>query len=504
MKPIKLSSKFLRKVYLLVCILLVTQMSIAQTNSNTKRLSLPDIGASSDTSFSTKEAREYAKSLVRALRAYDMLVEDPLISAYFSDMGYRLASNSDRPEMEYTFVVIKNPVLNAFAAPGGVIALNTGLITAADSEAEVAGVLSHEVAHITQNHAARAIENQKKISIPVMVAIIGLALISGSPEIAQAGLLAGTSINAQSRINFTRQNEHEADRLGIRTMAASGYDPKGMSDFFAKVGKISRINGEGPPEFLRTHPLSTTRIAEAKNRAAGYVVDNPIDDLNFYLVRARLLAGNSKLPEQNIRHLKSILARTDLTKNQKSAAEYGLVISLKQQGNTKQARKLLKKLLDQDPDRVAYVLEATQLDIEDGNYKKAQAKLHTLYSRFPGNIVFSTYLIRSLLADGTRESAEKAIPIIREQLLVRENDPVIYDLYAQASSRADNPIKTTEAVAESNYLRGHLHQAVLKLRELSRNQNLDYYQHSRISARLAELEIELASSGERLRASKKS
>ncbi len=504
MKPIKQSSNFLQKIYLFIFILVVAQASIAQSSSNTNRLRLPDIGASADSSFSKKEARDYSQALIRQLRSLNYLVEDPLINAYFSDMGYRLVSNSDRPDMEFTFIVIKSQVLNAFAAPGGVIALHTGLITSADSEAEVAGVLSHEVAHITQNHSARGMENQKKVSIPIMVAMIGLALLSGSPEVAQAGLMAGSALSTQNRINFTRQNEHEADRLGIRTMAASGYDPKGMADFFAKVGKVSRINGEGPPEFLRTHPLSTTRIAEAKNRAAGFTVLNPRDDLNFYLVRARLLAGNKKRPEENIRYLKSILDRDDLSTNQRRATEYGLVISFKQQGQVSVARELLQQLLAGDPDRMAYILEETQLDIEEGKYSEAQTKLDKLYSRFPGNVVFSTYLIRALLADGTRKSAEEAIPVIREQLLLRENDPVIYDLYAQAASRADRPIKTSEAVAEAHYLRGHLHQAVMKLRELSKNQELDYYQHARVSARLAELEVELASAGERLRTSSRS
>ncbi len=500
----------LRKFCLTACVLLIATVSIAQTterysSDDKSRVRLPDIGGSFDSSFTNKEAAEYAKSLVRQLRAYNLLVEDPLVKAYFEDMGHRLASNSNRPETNFNFVVIKNPVLNAWAAPGGLIALHTGLIMAADTEAEVAGVIGHEIAHITQSHAARGMENARKVNLPVMLAMLGLAILSGSAEVAQGALMTGQALTAQNRINFTRQNEHEADRLGIQTMAASGYDPMGMATFFAKMGRASRNNGEGPPEYMRTHPLSTTRVAEAKNRASKIEVFNPRDDLNFYLVKARIRASEYiNKPEEAIRYFNALLSRTDFTENQRTAVKYGLVMSMKTKGEIKRARRLLEELIDADPDRGAFIIEATLLDSEQGEFSKAQERLQVLYNRFPGNTVISTYLLRALLADGTRESAEQAIPIIREQLLVRDNDPSIYDLYAQAANRAELPIKRSEAVAEAHYLRGHLHQAVMKLREVSRQTDLDYYQRSRISARLAELEIELAEGGQRLQKTQQS
>ena len=510
MYRLKPSFSFLRKLCLMAVIIMIAQASVAQTgerysDESNNRVRLPDIGGSFDDSFSNKEAREYAEYIIRQLRAYNLLVEDPLIEAYFAEMGHRLASNSNRPEKDFHFVVIKNPVLNAWAAPGGVVALHTGLIMAAETEAEVAGVLGHEIAHITQSHAARGMENSRKVNLPIMLAMLGLAILSGSAEVAQGALMTGQALTAQNRINFTRQNEHEADRLGIQTMAASGYDPLGMASFFSKMGRSTRSNGEGPPEYLRTHPLSTTRIAEAKDRAARIEVRNPRDDLNFYLVKARIRAGEyANNPEEAIRYFNSLLSRSDLNPHQKVAVKYGLVMSMKKKGELKKARRLLAELLDDDPDRGAFIIEETLIDSEQGNFSKAQDRLQAMYNRFPGNIVISTYLLRALLADGTRESAERAIPIIREQLLVRDNDPSIYDLYAQAANRAERPIKTSEAVAEAHYLRGQLHQAVMKLREVSRQTDLDYYQRARISARLAELEIELAEGGQRLQKTQRS
>ncbi len=514
MKSRKSTLNIFHKFCLSVAILVISQASIAQntssdeprySDSENRRLALPDIGGSFDNSFSNREAREYAEYIIRQLRGYNLLVEDPLIEAYFADMGQRLASNSNRPETVFHFVIIKNSVLNAWAAPGGVVALHTGLIMTADEESEVAGVLGHEIAHITQSHAARGMENSRKVSLPIMLAALGLAILSGSAEVAQGVLVTGQALSQQNQINFTRQNEHEADRLGIQTMAASGYDPFGMAAFFSKMARSTRSNGEGPPEYMSTHPLSTTRIAEAKNRASNITVIEPRDDLNFYLVKARIRALEyADNPEEAIRYFNSLLDRSELNPHQLIAAKYGLVMSMKQKGELSQARRILAELLAADPDRGAFVIEETLIDSEQGNFAKAQAHLLTLYNRFPGNIVISTYLLRALLADGTQVSAEKAIPIIREQLLVRENDPTIYDLYAQAANRAERPIKTAEAVAEAHFLRGNVHQAVMKLRQVSKQKNLDYYQRARISARLAELEIELAENGERLKKNRKS
>jgi len=195
--------------------------SVAQT----ERLNLPDMGASADSIISRAEEAEYAKALVRQMRAYEVLNEDPLISAYFRDMGFRLASNSDRPDKAFTFVIINQDVVNAFAAPGGVIALYSGLILAADDENEVAGVLAHEIAHVTQQHLYRAIESQQAMTIPLALAMLGLILVGGgSAEAIQGALLGGQAAAAQAQINFTRQNESVADRIGIQTLSRAGYD----------------------------------------------------------------------------------------------------------------------------------------------------------------------------------------------------------------------------------------------------------------------------------------
>jgi len=223
---------------LLLATALISLASVAQT----EQLDLPDMGASANAILSRAEEAEYAQALVRQMRAYEVLNEDPLISAYFEDMGYRLASNSDRPDKSFTFVVLDQPVVNAFAAPGGVIALYSGLILTADDENEVAGVLAHEIAHITQQHLYRAMESQQAMTIPIALAMLALVLVAGgSPEAIQTAVLGGQAAAMQAQIFFTRQNEYEADRIGISTLSRAGYNPAGMAEFFEKMGRKSRV-----------------------------------------------------------------------------------------------------------------------------------------------------------------------------------------------------------------------------------------------------------------------
>jgi predicted Zn-dependent protease len=263
MIPVKQKHRILNRFLIAILITAVSLSSVAQTG----RVHLPELGNSASDVLSNSEEREYAQGLIRQMRAYELLNEDPLINDFFSDMGYNLAASSDQPEAAFTFVVLDQPVINAFAAPGGVIALYSGLILLADTQDEVAGVLAHEIAHITQLHMYRAFEKGKTMNVLAMLAMLGLILAGGgNGEVIQGAVMGAQAMAAQAQINFTRHNEVEADRVGIRTLSAAGYDPQGMADFFEKMGQTSRANGEGPPEFLRTHPVSVNRVAEAKSR----------------------------------------------------------------------------------------------------------------------------------------------------------------------------------------------------------------------------------------------
>ena len=248
----------------------VLSLACATTFAAGADVRLPDIGSSAAAIMSPQELREYGLGLLQQLRAYDLVLEDPLVADYVNSLGYRLVASSGRDDTAFTFVALRDPGINAFAAPGGLIGINAGLLTAMRSEQELAGVVAHEIAHVQQQHILRAFEDQKKMSIPIMLGMLGVMIAASgrTDDAAAAAMITGTSLMQQRQIDFTRSEEAEADRIGIQTLARAGYDPGAMAGAFAALQKVMRVNGIDVPEFLRSHPLDTRRIAEARARAA--------------------------------------------------------------------------------------------------------------------------------------------------------------------------------------------------------------------------------------------
>jgi predicted Zn-dependent protease len=460
---------------------------------------LPELGNSASNVLSNAEEREYAESLIRQMRAYELLIEDPLINDFFSDMGFNLVSRSDQPEAAFSFVVLDQEVINAFAAPGGVIALHSGLILLADTQDEVAGVLSHEIAHITQLHMYRAFEKGKTMNVIAMLAMLGLILASGGDgQVVTGAVMGAQAAAAQAQINFTRHNEVEADRVGIRTLAAAGYDPQGMADFFSRMGQTSRANGEGPPEFLRTHPVSVNRIAEAKSRIQNLPPVEAAEGQQFYIVQARLRALLEKDPNKAIKHFKTELEKP-LTDARKNGNLYGLAIARQRNAEYDKAGAILSDLLEKEPSRLAFQLQMADLHLKSGQHEQAISALSDLYQSFPGNKAIALEYGRALLEQNKPELAETASVVLRQQLVKGENDPALYALYAQAANIAGDEVRSTEAIAESYYQRGGTEEAITQLERLSRQTDLDYYQRARVSARLMELRIEVGETNEQAR-----
>ena len=486
MVPVKQKRSILIQIFIASLVAVVSLSSIAQTG----RVHLPELGNSASNVLSNSEEREYAESLIRQMRAYELLVEDPLINDFFSDMGFSLASHSDQPEAAFTFVVMDQPVINAFAAPGGVIALHSGLILLADTQDEVAGVLSHEIAHITQLHMYRAFEKGKTMNIISMLVMMGLILASGGDgDVITGAVMGAQAAAAQAQINFTRHNEVEADRVGIRTLASTGYDPQGMADFFEKMGQTSRANGEGPPEFLRTHPVSVNRVAEAKSRIQNLPEVEPDDGRQFYIVQARLRALFERDVKKVIKHFQSELEKSQ-SDARKNGALYGLAIARQRNAEYDKAENILSDLLEKEPFRLAFQLQMANLHLQMGSHKLAIDALADLYHTFPGNQAIALEYSKALLDQGQAELAETASVVLRQQLVSRKNDPALYALYAQAANIAEDDVRSTAAIAESYYQRGGTMEAITQLESLTRRADLSYYQRARVSARLMELRIE--------------
>lgn len=252
-----------------LCLLAVACIATL-ANARDQDVRLPDIGSSAAGLVSPQDMHDYGAGALQEMRSLGMVLDDALLNDYITGLGYRLVANSDHPNLRFTFFIMNEAQINAFAMPGGFVAANAGLITAMNREDELAGVLAHEISHVEQQHILRAFEDARKMSIPIMLAMLGvLAATAGrNDDAAPAALAAGTSLMQQRQINFTRSEEAEADRFGIQILFRAGFDPNAMASAFQALQRVMRVNGVDIPEFLLDHPLDTKRIAEARERAA--------------------------------------------------------------------------------------------------------------------------------------------------------------------------------------------------------------------------------------------
>ncbi|QKK03172.1 MAG: M48 family metallopeptidase [Pseudomonadota bacterium] len=474
-------------LYLLIIVAMLLALQVRAQSG----VQLPDIGRTSTQVLSPEEQRTFPSDFERFLRANHLLIEDPLVSEYFRDMGYRLVSYSSRPGNTFHFFVIDDPNINAFAAPASVIGLHTGLILAAEDHSEIAGVIAHEIAHVTQDHLARGLENSQQVSLPTLLATIGLALAAGAAgaggEASQAIMMSGLSLAQQFQINHTRQNEAEADRIGIALMAGAGYDPQGMTRFFERLSVISRPMGEGPPEYLRTHPLTVNRIAEARTRAEQLPVREPLDGGMFHTVQARLRALVSSKPGQAEDWFRARIAEGSRPEN---SMRYGLAFSLLREGRLDQARKELDALLASAPDERLYQLLEAKWLLAVGRQSETLDILESLYWQYPGNGLVARQFAQALMHDPDPARAARAGGILRQYLRHHENDVEMTELYARAADRAGQSVRAAEALAESYAMRGAVKEAIIQLERVSKRDDLDYYQRARVNARMEQLRAE--------------
>jgi len=327
-----------------------------------------------------------------------------------------------------------------------------------------------------------------------MLAMMGMILVGGANgEMITGAIMSAQAMAQQAQINFTRHNEIEADRVGIRTLAASGYDPQGMADFFSKMGQTSRVNGEGPPEFLRTHPMSVNRVAEAESRIHSLPPVEPDEGRQFYIVQGRLRALIETDAEKTILYFETELEK-EISDAQRNGHLYGMAITLQKNAEFDRAELILSELLEKEPSRLAFQLQMADLQLAQGNQEQAVSALSDLNLMFPGNKAIAMGYARALIEGKNAEQAAIAVNALKVQLKRQKDDPALYALYAQASSLAGDETRATEAIAESYYQRGGLEEAITQLEHLSNSNDLDYYQRARVSARLMELRIEAGES----------
>ncbi len=468
----------------MACMLLLL-IFMPAASSAAPPVQLPTMGDPAEQYLSQSQERELGRQLMREVRLHMPVLQDPLVNTYIRDLGLRLAAHSDAPDQEFHFFVIDHPSINAFAMPGGYIGINSGLILGANSESELAGVIAHEIAHVTQRHLARRVGEAQRINLRTTAVILAsLILASQDPEMASAAAMAGVAGSYQQQLNFSREHEHEADRVGMRILAAAGFDPMGMPDFFAALMRATRYRAQ-PPEWLSTHPLTEARIADTQSRAHRLQDKGDIyESQGFTLMQARLKVLAARSPDEAVNHFE----QTRGDEHGVPALRYGLALALTRQGRLDQARKLLTDLLRHDGEEIAYLLALAELEMAAGKQEAALSYYAEAASLYPHNPAPRLAQAEALLQANQPEAARRLLNGAQPQA---GDDPHFYWLLAQAASAADKPAHARLAMAEHYYLSGDLQPALNQLSQVTAANQADPYQIARAAARAEQLREEI-------------
>lgn len=470
-------------VALSICLACTTSFSRA------KDLNLPDIGDSGAAVMTPAKAHRVGEAVMHKLRREGMIVDDPVLTAYLNQLGYKLLAQRDDPDQtKYTFFLVNDKSVNAFALPGGFIGVNYGLVKDTDSEDELAAVMAHEISHVTQRHFQRAYDVGKHSELPVIAAIIAAIVLGakGNADVGQAAIATAAGATAQHHINFTRHNEEEADRIGIHLMSKAGFNPEKMADFFEKMEKQARLNGNHVPAFLLDHPVNSERITDARNRAAQLPKPKPHDELTYYLMRNRIIAESASNNQATAKEFRTELQQAQ--GEQQTALLYGYALSLIRLGHYSQALKQVNRLLKQQPQRIVFLLAKANIYMRSGQVPKAISIYENSLQLYPDNPAFTYDYANALLQQGKNKQAEK---VLQAYLKQPPGNPDFYQLLARATMHTGKPAASHEALAEYYYQIGQLHQAIDQIKIALKIKHLDFYTTTRLEAQLAHIKEEI-------------
>ncbi len=495
------------------------------TSSQAQNTSLPDMGSSAAELLSPEQEAEYGSYTLYQLRNYGYVLDDPLLDAWLQGMGHRLGASSDRPEQPFTFFLMKQRQVNAFATFGGYIGMNAGLILTAQAEDEVAGVLAHEISHVTQRHILRSVERSQKDQIPVLLAMLAVVIAAqqsnsnSSDDAVQAAVIGGQALLAQRQINHTRSSEAEADRIGIQTLHRAEYRAGAMADFFERMATANRGNSGGyqVPDYLRSHPVTTTRISEARERAERIDKEikpalvssgsqlSPLIPNQFNLVqqtgsnaplrqfdwaRERLRALTADSPQHAVNEFRTLttgIKASKLTDPQ----SYGYSLALMQSGSPGAAEVILEQLKNKHPDNIWVELAYAENAHLAKQPAQSQQRFEALLKKYPRHTAVTLTYARTLGEIGSAEAGRRAQAVLRPLLAESADDPSFQKSFARASELAGDTNRAIEAYAEAAYLNGRPEDAVRQLDSLLKKENIDYVQRARIEARIAAITPEV-------------
>lgn len=444
---------------------------------------LPDLGSQAATLLTDREAEQLGKAFIRQSRYQQPYVSDPELVDYINRLGQRLVDVSDEANKDYHFYLIDNNVINAFAVPGGHIALHTAILTKSESESELASVIAHEISHVSQRHIARKLENSRYDSWIALGALLAAAAAGGSDAAQAAFGLANASI-IDRQLTYSRAFESEADSLGIRLLSRAGFDPGAMPVFFKRLLDESRISESHAPEFLRSHPLTINRIAESAQRVNAYPPAGPQDESEYLLMRAKATAGYAANKQQVRDSFKSALERDNSLPNR-----YGYALALAENGEHDKARDAYAKLLKDYPDNITVRLSIAENELYAKNISVGLGLLKSLYEEQSalGNHMVDIYYANALVLS---EQFATAIPILRSAIANNSNEPYFHILLSRAYGESGDDFRAFQERGEYHYLRGN-YEFALRQFERAKTLTKSDYELARLEARIYDVNAEL-------------
>ena len=396
-------------------LLFIAQLIFAQE----KDLNLPNLGDRVSGVISLEQERLLGQSFLEQVYAQAPLINDPIIQEYTELLIYKLSETSQVKDRQFTIVLIDEKSLNAFAAPGGVIGVNGGLFLNAGNEAQLASVLGHELAHLSQRHFARNVLRGRDTNLAsslVMVSAIALAIISNNPT----AFIAGPAALQQQQLRYSRIFEREADRYGFNNLIAAGYDPAGMGQMFENMAKVRKLSGDNPPEFLLTHPVTSSRVSDAFNAADQIdFTGGKKNTINLEFVKGRLkVKYNSLSPQAAVRHFEK--AQTDDSTNEN---KYAFIKALQSNGQTEKALEILTEILKKYPKNLILNITKSEILLSGQKIIEARDNIEQVLNISPGN--YPASIVKAKILSSKKEFI-KAEEVLRDLLITKNRDPNLW------------------------------------------------------------------------------
>ncbi|MDP2139302.1 MAG: M48 family metalloprotease [Gammaproteobacteria bacterium] len=420
------------------------------------QVQIPTLGDRISGLISLDDEYKLGREFLRSVRRSSQTINDPLLNDYLVNMTHNLALHSELKDYRLSFIIVDSPILNAFAAPGGIIGVNGGLFLNAHTEGEFASVMAHELAHVSQRHFARSVEDAQRRRIPELATLLASIVIMGtsSPETGQAAIMAAQGRSIENQLRFSRNNEAEADRIGIRTLYDAGYDPHEMPAMFERLMGLNRF-GRRPPEFLLSHPVTESRVADTRGRAARYPARPNNPSLEYQLMRARVQVYYEPNAQTAITQFESALesANDDVSRK---AASYGLALAHMKNKDFNKAHEYLDALLVSEPNRIAYVVTKGEIYTQGNEAGMARDYLRRHLTINPDNHSLTMAYANALIAG--REHAEAA-RVLERHTVLRPEDHDLWYILAETQGLVGDVSKVHQARAEYFVLVGDFRSA---------------------------------------------